>query len=93
MTEREKVTAEQFFELPETNRVIELVNGKITTPATQVTQHQRIILRTARHIEDVMPDGEVFTLMISTFLSQMFSGCHRQIRASSTRSTSSERLI
>lgn len=71
MTEREKVTAEQFFELPETNRVIELVNGKITTPATQVTQHQRIILRTARHIEDVMPDGEVFIAPLSVYLDDL----------------------
>jgi Uma2 family endonuclease len=71
MTAREKVTAEQFFGLPETNHIVELVDGEIIMSATPVTHHQRIILRTARHLEDIMPDGEVFIAPLSVYLDDL----------------------
>ncbi len=71
MTARAKVTAEQFFELPETNHIIELIDGEIIMSATPVTKHQRLVGRSYSLIEDLMPGGEAFLSPLSVYLDEL----------------------
>jgi Uma2 family endonuclease len=76
MAERTKtrMTAAEYLALPETMERVELINGVLIrqgeadmTPAP-LLDHQRIIRRVARLIEDLMPDGEVFFAPTGVFL-------------------------
>jgi Uma2 family endonuclease len=71
MTAREKVTAGQFFEFPETNHIIELIDGEVIMSATPVTKHQRLVGRSYRLIEDLMPGGEAFVSPLSVYLDEL----------------------
>ena len=54
-----RMTATQFARLPETNRVIELINGEVVMPPSPMSVHQRLVRRISRFIEAHMPGGEV----------------------------------
>jgi Uma2 family endonuclease len=68
MTERVKMTAADYFELPETNRIVELIDGEIIMTPTPVSSHQRIVNRTARLIELLMPNGEMLFAPLGVYL-------------------------
>lgn len=55
-----RMTAAEFFELPETVQPIELLDGKVIVSPAPVPVHQRIILRLALLLNSLIPDGELF---------------------------------
>lgn len=65
---RTPATAADFDALPETNRITELIEGEIIMSPPPVTAHQRLVLRSARIVDDLKPDGEVFIAPIGVYL-------------------------
>jgi Uma2 family endonuclease len=61
-------TAADFDALPETNRILELIEGEIIMSPPPVTAHQRLVLRGARSVDALKPDGEVFIAPIGVYL-------------------------
>ncbi len=66
-----KVTAAEFFELPESVLPIELFDGEIIVSPTPIVNHQRFVLRIARLVEDLKPDGEVFPSPLDVHLDDL----------------------
>jgi Uma2 family endonuclease len=71
MTEREKITADEFFALPETNHLVELIDGEVMVAATPVTKHQRLIGRAYTLLGELAPDGEAFLSPLSVYLDEL----------------------
>lgn len=67
---RTRMTAAEFFELPETTQITELLDGELIVSPTPVPVHQRLSRRLARLVEDKMPHGEVFTAPLSVYLDE-----------------------
>jgi Uma2 family endonuclease len=62
-----RITASEYLQMPETNQRTELLDGLLTiygedavSPAP-VNEHQRLVRRSSRVVEDLIPNGEVFT--------------------------------
>lgn len=55
------ITAEEYFQQPETTQPIQLLHGEVIIMPSPVPLHQRLIRRIARLVEDLIPNGEVFT--------------------------------
>jgi len=56
---RERMTAAEFFLLPETNTFVELINGEIIVSPSPVPQHQRLNFKLAKMVDRLISDGEV----------------------------------
>jgi Uma2 family endonuclease len=65
---RKSATIAEFEALPETNRILELIEGEIIMSPPPVTAHQRLLLRSARSVDELKPDGEVFIAPIGVYL-------------------------
>jgi Uma2 family endonuclease len=61
-------TVADFDALPETNRILELIEGEIIMSPPPVTAHQRLVLRSARSVDELKSDGEVFIAPIGVYL-------------------------
>ncbi len=62
-----RITASEYLQMPETNQRTELLDGQLIiygedalSPAP-VNDHQRLVRRSSRVLEDLIPNGEVFT--------------------------------
>lgn len=60
MLEKIRVTAAEYFQQPETNKLVELLDGEIVMSPPPVPNHQRTVYRSAKVIESLIPNGEVF---------------------------------
>jgi Uma2 family endonuclease len=67
---RIRMTAAEFFQLPETTRITELIDGELIVGPTPVPEHQRLVFRSASVVDDLKPDGEVFIAPISVYLDE-----------------------
>lgn len=70
MTARAKVTAAEFFKLPETNRITELINGELIPPSSREPRHQLILGEALVLIRDLMPNGEVWVAPVAVYLDE-----------------------
>ncbi|MEO0562732.1 MAG: Uma2 family endonuclease [Chloroflexota bacterium] len=61
MTEKSqiRVSADEYRRLPETNQPTELIGGQVVVSPSPISDHQRVVRRLSRLIEDNMPSGEV----------------------------------
>jgi Uma2 family endonuclease len=66
-----RMTAAEFFALPETNLPTELLNGELIQMPSPVTLHQRLLLRTARKLEAIIPNGEVFVAPLDVYFDEL----------------------
>jgi Uma2 family endonuclease len=57
---RERMTAAEFFELPETYKAAELINGEIIMSPGVVTAHLRVHRTLIYCMPSWIPDGEIF---------------------------------
>lgn len=62
-----RITASEYLQLPETNQLTELLDGLLTiygeddvSPAP-VNDHQRLVRRSSCVVENLIPNGEIFT--------------------------------
>lgn len=65
------MTAAEFLSLPETNLPTELLNGELIQMPSPITEHQRGVRRTARLLEDTVPNGEVFIAPLDTYFDDL----------------------
>ncbi len=70
MVSKIRMTADEFFQLPETNELVELIDGELFVNAAPLIQHQRLSRRLCRLVEDLAPDGEVFAAPTAVFFDQ-----------------------
>lgn len=68
MTTRTRMTAAEYYVLPETNRFEELINGELTVSPPPVPEHQRMVGRVFSLLEDIIPNGEVCISPIGVYL-------------------------
>jgi Uma2 family endonuclease len=68
MTERMKMTVADYFDLPETNRIVELIDGEIIMTATPLPDHQLIVVYLADMLLDLKPDGKVYVAPLGIHL-------------------------
>lgn len=66
-----RMTAAEYFALPETNQFEELLDGELIVSPPPIPKHQRIVLRSATLIQGLMPDGEVFVSPIAVYLDDL----------------------
>jgi Uma2 family endonuclease len=64
------MTAAEFLALPETNQPTQLIDGEIIVSPSPVPVHQRVVLKSARVLESLIPDGEVFVSPIDVYLDE-----------------------
>jgi Uma2 family endonuclease len=62
-----RATVHDFLGLPETNQIIELLEGEIIVSATPVPKHQRLVVRFYTLIDGLKPNGEVFVAPIGVY--------------------------
>lgn len=69
MVEQTKMTAAEFFELPESNAPIELINGALTVSPTPIPLHQDITLNTATLLKQIskIVGGKVFVAPLEVY--------------------------
>ena len=65
---RTRMSAEEFFELPESTHPIELLNGEVMVSPAPVPNHQRIVFRIAKYVKSLVPNGEVFLSPLDIYL-------------------------
>jgi len=70
MVEKFRMTAAVFFELPETNQIIELINGELIVSPPPILNHQRLVFKFAKLIESLMPNGEVFIAPVAVYFDE-----------------------
>jgi Uma2 family endonuclease len=72
VAERRKLTAAEFFALPEpvNPTIIELLDGEIVVTAAAIPTHQRSVGNLYRVIYTVKPNGEVFFAPVSVYLDE-----------------------
>lgn len=56
---RTRMTAEEYLALPETTQRMDLIDGKVIVSPSPIQAHQTAVHRTARHIEDLAPNGMI----------------------------------
>ncbi|MFN8375217.1 MAG: Uma2 family endonuclease [Anaerolineae bacterium] len=67
---RIRMTAQEFFELPETNTPTELLEGDIIVSPSPVPLHQRIIGLIYTLLTKLIPNGEVFFAPIDVYFDE-----------------------
>jgi Uma2 family endonuclease len=70
MVSKTRMTAAEFFDLPETNQLIELIDGELIVNAPPVPHHQRLNRRFLILLDSLIPNGEVFPAPIGVYLDE-----------------------
>lgn len=65
---KQAMSAAEFLNLPETQNKQELIGGEIIVPPAPVPQHQRLIIRISRLLEELIPNGEVMIAPTDIYL-------------------------
>lgn len=63
-----KMTASEFLALPESNLHHELIDGEEIMSPSPTGDHQRLVFRVAKVVEQLMPHGEVFFSPLDVYL-------------------------
>lgn len=66
--EKSRLRAAEFDQLPETNQPTELIQGELIVSPSPAPQHQRISRRLCRLLEDLIPNGEIFSAPMDVYL-------------------------
>jgi Uma2 family endonuclease len=67
MVSKTHMTADEFFQLPETNQPTELIDGELIVSAPPIPKHQRLNRRFVILLDDLIPDGELFFAPIGVY--------------------------
>ena len=70
MSERFRMTAAEFRELPETNTPVELIEGEIVTTPTPVYSHQQTVFTTAKWIDANARNGVTVISPMDVYLDE-----------------------
>jgi len=73
-----KWTEEDYFSLPETNKIIELSEGRLIITPSPTTQHQRIVLRLSHLLFDYVSLHDLGEIIISPMDVRLYPGVIRQ---------------
>jgi Uma2 family endonuclease len=65
-----RMTAAEFFDLPETTSPEQLIEGELIVTATPVPLHQRVSRKTLSVLDELIPNGELFYAPISLYIDQ-----------------------
>lgn len=65
-----RMTAAEFFELPESKQPIELLEGELVMSPTPVPNHQRVVGSTYVYLRQIVPNGEVFIAPLDVYLDE-----------------------
>jgi Uma2 family endonuclease len=63
--------AEAFRQLPETNRLSELINGEIVMPPSPLSTNQDLLLNTAVFLRQHSPNGKVVVAPMDVYLDEI----------------------
>lgn len=66
-----RMTAAEFIELPESNQIIELINGVVCRTLTPITAHQRLSLRLLKLLDKLIPAGEIYPTPTGLYLDEL----------------------
>jgi Uma2 family endonuclease len=66
-----KMTATEFLTLPVSNLPHELLNGEATMSPAPSLAHQRLLLRLAKLVERLIPNGEIFIAPVDVVLDEL----------------------
>ncbi len=66
-----RMTAEEYFKLPETNTPMQLIDGVIIMSPSPTLDHQDAVLNTATYLRQLRPDGKVYVAPIDVHLNDM----------------------
>jgi Uma2 family endonuclease len=67
-TVKSRATLSDYLALPESNQIVELLDGEIIMSATPVPKHQRLVGRFYMLINTLKPNGEVFVAPLGVYL-------------------------
>jgi len=67
MVSKTRMTADEFFQLPETNQPTELIHGELIVNPPPVPKHQRLSGRFYTKLGDLIPNGELFYAPIGVY--------------------------
>lgn len=70
MVEKYKMTAAEFFELPESNLPVELIEGEAIMSPAPLLEHQRTSRRILLVLESLIPSGELFYSPIDVYFDE-----------------------
>lgn len=65
-----RMTATEYYELPETNKPVQLLNGVIIVSPPPIPAHQRVIVRLGFSLHTLIPNGEIFVSPIGLYLDE-----------------------
>ena len=65
-----RMTAAEYFTLPETNTPVQLLNGEIVVSPPPVPAHQRLVFRLSTLLNSLIPAGEIFIAPIGLYLDE-----------------------
>ncbi len=65
-----RMTAEKFFQLPETNEPVQLLNGTILVTPPPIPEHQTTVGDIYVLLRQVVPNGRVFLSPIAVYLDE-----------------------
>jgi len=69
---RERMTAAAFFELPETNTFVELIDGELIVSPSPIPQHQLLSFSLAKLVDRLQPDGKVFIAPMDVYFDEHY---------------------
>lgn len=64
---RQRMTADEYRQLPETSQRMELIEGELVVSPSVVSDHQRLVLRFANDIDESEIEGEVFVAPLDVY--------------------------
>lgn len=67
---RIRMTATEFFALPEDRHPIQLIEGELLEMAAPIPKHQRLVRKTLILLDSIIPNGEVFDSPIALYLDE-----------------------
>jgi hypothetical protein len=54
-----RLTVAEFWQLPETNRLRELIDGEIVMLGSPSDDHQATVIETTAYLKSLIPDGKI----------------------------------
>jgi len=66
-----RMTAAEFSQLSETNRLMELIDGELIVTPSPMSSHQRLVQRIFGLIQTHMPDGEAMLAPMDVYLDEL----------------------
>lgn len=66
-----RMTAAEFRQLPETNRITELIHGELIVSPSPIDAHQDLVLNLAVLIKSIMPGGKAVVAPMDVYLDEV----------------------